>query len=151
MNAMERAGAITAKLCELYGYGTGGDSYEGKMDNAPWFGQGGGKSAYKANYNIGVYMSLYMDGMAFEFESLTLFASLTVSGSTTQQFSIAGIPLYLTLKGDTTVEGLITLTPFPGMDTVPPGGPQYQRLDHRRPAGKDGAWRLLPLHRGHFH
>ncbi len=123
MNAMERAGAITAKLGELYGYGTGGDSYEGKMDNEPWFGQGGGKSAYKANYNIGVYMSLYMDGMAFEFESLTLFASLTVSGSTTQQFSIAGIPLYLTLKGDTTVEGLITLTPFPGMDTVPLADP----------------------------
>ena len=123
MNAMEKAGAITAKLGELYGYGTGGDSYEGKMDNEPWFGQGGGKSAYKANYNIGVYMSLYMDGMAFEFESLTLFASLTVSGSTTQQFSIAGIPLYLTLKGDTTVEGLITLTPFPGMDTVPLADP----------------------------
>ena len=119
MNAMEKASAITAKLGDLYGYGAGGNSFDGKMENQPWFGQGGGKSAYKVNYNIGLYMSLYRDGMAFEFESLTLFASLTVAGSTTQQFSIAGIPLYLTLNGNTTVEGLITLNPFPGMDTVP--------------------------------
>ncbi|MBQ7624946.1 MAG: S-layer homology domain-containing protein [Clostridia bacterium] len=118
MNATQRASAIRGKLSDLYGTGGTEKIAEGKMDKDAWFEHGSGKSAFKAAYSIGVYMSLYMEGMKFEFESLTLFASLTVSGSTTQQYAIAGVPVYLTLNSKTQIEGLVNLSPETGRETV---------------------------------
>ncbi|MDD6484461.1 MAG: S-layer homology domain-containing protein [Clostridiales bacterium] len=72
---------------------------------------GKGKNSLSFDYSLGVYMSMYSQGGKFYFESLTLYAAMTVGAEKTQQFSIVGIPVYLTLHGKIDSKGIINLMP----------------------------------------
>ena len=85
-----------------------------KLENESKVKSGEGKNSLVFNYALGVYMSLYTkDGKCY-FEDMTLYANLSITASSTQQFYVYGIPIYLKLSGELTGELLVHTDPVSG-------------------------------------
>lgn len=106
---------------------------------------GKGKNAMDFGYELGVYMSMYTQEGKYYYEDMTLYASISASAGTTQQFMIAGIPLYLTLGGEASGSMLLRLDTDDGepLEIINPKAKGYFNKDMLDSLQTTGVFNIL--------